>query len=161
MIPRVGMNLELFGQLENIAYFGRGPQENYRDRNTAAHVGLYQSTVAEQYHPYIRPQESGYRTQIRWVTLTNPTGVGLKVTGDPTFGMSALNYRIEDLDPGMRRTQTHSGELEPRNLVSLNIDYGQMGVGGVNSWHTTALPEYSLTTQSYQYRFTLQGVAKN
>tara|TARA_Y100000310_G_scaffold15359_1_gene15454 strand:- start:3336 stop:6461 length:3126 start_codon:yes stop_codon:yes gene_type:complete len=161
MIPRVGMNLELFAELNNITYFGRGPQENYRDRHTAAHVGLYHSKVSQQYHPYIRPQESGYKTQVRWLHLTNQQGVGLKITGAPHFGMSALHYRISDLDPGMRRSQTHSGELQPRPLVSLNIDYGQMGVGGVNSWHTTALPEYTLTASEYEYSFTLQGVNIN
>ncbi|WP_286232760.1 glycoside hydrolase family 2 TIM barrel-domain containing protein [Thalassotalea sediminis] len=156
-IPRVGMNLELFGEFEQLTFFGKGPHENYRDRHYAAHVGVYKSTVAEQYHPYVRPQESGYKTQVRWATLLNKQGIGLKISGNPHFGMSALPYRMSDLDPGMRRTQSHSGSLQPRPIVSLNIDYGQMGVGGVNSWHTTALEKYSLTEKEYQYSYTLQG----
>ncbi|WP_083601995.1 glycoside hydrolase family 2 TIM barrel-domain containing protein [Thalassotalea sp. PP2-459] len=158
-IPRVGMNMELFGQFEQLNYFGKGPHENYRDRHYAAHVDLYKSTVNEQYHPYVRPQESGYKTQVRWATLVNKNGIGIAISGKPHFGMSALPYRISDLDPGMRRTQIHSGSLKPRSIVSLNVDYGQMGVGGVNSWHTTALDKYSLTEKSYQYSFTLQGVS--
>ena len=98
MIPRVGMNLELFAELNNITYFGRGPQENYRDRHTAAHVGLYHSKVSQQYHPYIRPQESGYKTQVRWLHLTNQQGVGLKITGTPHFGMSCLLYTSDAAD---------------------------------------------------------------
>lgn len=156
-IPRVGMNMELFEQFKQLSYFGKGPHENYRDRHYAAHVDLYKSKVSEQYHPYVRPQESGYKTQVRWATLLNKQGIGLKISGSPHFGMSALPYRISDLDPGMRRTQSHSGSLKPRPIVSLNVDYGQMGVGGVNSWHTTALDKYSLTEKNYQYSFTLQG----
>ncbi|WP_462158830.1 beta-galactosidase, LacZ type [Pseudoalteromonas sp. GB56] len=161
IIPRVGINLELYANLDNLTYFGRGPHENYRDRNTAAHVGLYQSTVAQQYHPYIRPQESGYKTQVRWAKFKNNKGIGLLVSGAPYFGMSALHYRIHDLEQHIRDTQRHSGELVPRPVVSLNIDYGQMGVGGVNSWATSALPQYQLSESNYHYKFTLSGFKDN
>jgi len=157
-IPRVGINLELFGELNQLSFFGRGPHENYRDRNTSAHVGLYQSLIKDQYHPYVRPQESGYKTQVRWAKIVNARGIGLAIFGQPHFGMSALPYRISDLDPGMRRNGAHSGELKSRNLVSLNIDYGQMGVGGVDSWYTTALDKYSLMKKNYRYQFTLKGI---
>jgi beta-galactosidase len=160
-IPRIGMNMELFNDFEQLAFFGRGPHENYRDRNHSAHVGLYESTVTQQYHPYVRAQESGYKTQVRWAQLTNQAGIGLEINGAPHFGMSALHYRTSDLDSGKTREGLHSGELTPRPLVSVNIDYGQMGVGGVQSWGATALREYFLDDKKYSYQFVLKGIDKN
>jgi len=157
-IPRIGMNMELFAEFDQLTFFGRGPHENYRDRSHSAHVGLYQSNVAEQYHPYVRAQESGYKTQVRWASLLNNAGIGLKITGAPHFGMSALHYRIADLDSGKTREGLHSGELTPRALVSLNVDFGQMGVGGVQSWGATALKQYFLTDKHYHYQYTLKGI---
>ena len=157
-IPRVGMNFELFGSLDALDYFGRGPHENYQDRRYSAHVGQYKSTVSEQFHPYIRPQETGYKTQVRWAKLVNANGIGLEIKGAPTFDFSALHYRIDDLDPGMYRKNRHSTELQPRDLVSVNVDFGQMGVGGVDSWQTNALERYSLTDKKYSYQYTLRGV---
>ncbi len=160
-IPRIGMNVELGQDYDHLKYLGRGPHENYRDRNHSAHVGLYESSVADQYHPYVRAQESGYKTQVRWAELTNKTGLGLQVKGSPHFSMSALHYRISDLDSGASREGLHSGELMPRPLVSLNIDYGQMGVGGVQSWGATALKKYFLTEKEYRYQFVLKGIDNN
>ena len=159
-IPRVGMTMELFKSFDQLTYFGRGPHENYRDRNSSAHVGLYTSSVAEQYHPYVRAQESGYKTQVRWAKLTDKEGIGLSIKGAPHFGMSALHYRIADLDSGRTREGLHSGELTPRPLVNLNIDYGQMGVGGVQSWGATELEQYLLTDNEYTYTFPLTGVVE-
>jgi beta-galactosidase len=88
----------------------------------------------------------------------NDDGIGMEITGAPTFDFSALHYRINDLDPGMYRKNRHSNELQPRDLVSVNIDFGQMGVGGVDSWQTNALEEYSLTDKKYSYQYTLRGV---
>ncbi|MEI6893915.1 MAG: glycoside hydrolase family 2 TIM barrel-domain containing protein [Colwellia sp.] len=156
--PRVGMKLELFGDLDSLDYLGRGPQENYQDRRYAAHVGRYQSSVSDQFHPYMRPQETGYKTEVRWARLLNNEGIGIEISGQPTFDFSALHYQIEDLDPGMYRKNRHSGELQPRDLVSVNIDFGQMGVGGVESWFTTALEKYSLTSKKYTYQYTLKGI---
>ena len=160
-IPRVGMNVELFKQFDQLAYFGRGPHENYQDRHYSAHIGYYNSTVAEQFHPYIRPQETGYKTDVSWASLTNQQGIGLKVTGQPQFNFSALHFTTDDLDPGMHKKNRHSGELVPRDLVSLNIDYEQTGVGGVDSWQTPTLDEYSLMEQHYQYQFTLEAFQAN
>jgi len=157
-IPRVGMNMELFAEFDQLSFFGRGPHENYRDRSHSAHVGLYQSSVAEQYHPYVRAQESGYKTQVRWANLLNNAGIGMEITGSPHFGMSALHYRIGDLDSGKTREGLHSGELVERPLVSLNVDLGQMGVGGVQSWGATALKQYFLTDKHYHYQYTLKGI---
>lgn len=154
-IPRVGLNLELDGALSQASWFGRGPHENYIDRQYAAHVGLYQSSVAGLFHPYVRPQENGNRTDVRYLELVNTNGVGVRISGEPTFDFSALNYRISDLDPGIERLNHHSGTLQPRDIVSLNLDYGQTGVGGVDSWQTPTLDEYSLTGSDYQYKLVI------
>ncbi|UCF21011.1 MAG: DUF4981 domain-containing protein, partial [Gemmatimonadota bacterium] len=158
-LPRFGMQMTLPRQFSNIQWLGRGPHESYWDRQASAAVGLYEGTVSEQFHPYIRPQETGNKTDVRWMALTNDQGVGLLVVGLPLLSMSALHFTIDDLDPGEEKQQIHAGELVERDLVNLNIDYKQMGVGGINSWGVTALPEYSLPYQEYRYGFRLRGVA--
>ncbi|MEN7547536.1 glycoside hydrolase family 2 TIM barrel-domain containing protein [Rapidithrix thailandica] len=160
MIPKVGMQMELPKEFSNMKWYGRGPHENYWDRKAGAAVGLYQGTVAEQFHPYVRPQENGNKTDVRWMALSNNYGVGLLVVGESALSMSAWHYKMEDLDPGDVRTQTHSGELEERDLVTLNIDHKQMGVGGIDSWYSTALPEYSLKYQTYSYQFRLRPFSR-
>jgi beta-galactosidase len=119
-------------------------------------VGLFGGPVSEQYHPYVRPQESGNKTDIRWLSLRNDGGVGLLVVGEPLLSGSALHHTQEDLDDGPEKDQRHSGELKERELVALNIDYKQMGVGGITSWGPTALPDYSLPYSAYSYSFTLK-----
>jgi beta-galactosidase len=155
-MPRFGMTMELPREFSHVLWYGRGPHENYWDRHAGSPVGLYESTASEMFHPYVRPQESGTRTDVRWMTLTNEDGTGLLVIGDPLLSMSALHYRIEDLDPGEQKAQRHFGELVERDLVSLAIDYRQMGVGGVTSWGPTGLPRYSLYYQEYSYAFRLR-----
>jgi beta-galactosidase len=157
---RFGMQMTLPKQFSNIQWFGRGPHESYWDRKAGAAIGLYSGTVAEQFHPYIRPQENGNKTDVRWMALTNDEGTGLLVVGMPVLSMSALHYTIDDLDPGAEKQQRHAGELVERDLVNLNIDYKQMGVGGINSWGTTALAKYSLQYQEYNYAFRLRGLSQ-
>lgn len=96
------------------------------------------------------------KTDIRWMSLRNDRGIGLLVVGDPLLSGSALHYTQEDLDDGAEKDQRHSGELRERDLVALNIDFKQMGVGGINSWGPTALPDYSLPYRAYRYSFTLR-----
>ena len=99
--PRIGMQMQLPAQYMNLTGFGRGPHENYNDRYTSADVGLYESTVADQYVPYIRPQENGYKTDTRWLTLTDEKGVGLLIAGDPVISFAALNFEHNDFEsPG-------------------------------------------------------------
>jgi beta-galactosidase len=147
VMPRVGMNVELRRALENVAWFGRGKFENYNDRKTAANVGRYSNTVAEHYVPYMRPQENGYKTDVRWLSLSDAADAALLVTTDKLFP-DARNER--------GRVNVHVNDVVPRDIVSLDIDYGQMGVGGDDSWGKRTLQKYSLNENSYHYAFTLQ-----
>jgi beta-galactosidase len=156
---RFGMKLVVPAPYSFIEWYGRGPQESYWDRKTAAFVGRYRGTVSEQYFPYIRPQESGNKTDVRWLALRDSSGTGLLFVGDSLLSMSALHYTIADLDPGLEKGQTHSGQLVERPEVYVNVDERQMGVGGTDSWGTPALPQYSLPYREYRYRFRMRGVS--
>jgi beta-galactosidase len=168
-IPRMGMQIQLPEEFMNLKWFGRGPQENYVDRKTAADVGLYESTVSDQYVPYIRPQENGYKTDTRWLTLTNENGVGILVTGYPLFCFAALNNIHDDFEsPGKlskyrkdaKTANTHTIDVKPRDLINLNIDLGQMGVGGDDSWGAPIHPVYRLLEKKYEYSFRIRPVVK-
>ncbi|HKI93981.1 MAG TPA: glycoside hydrolase family 2 TIM barrel-domain containing protein [Gemmatimonadales bacterium] len=154
---RFGMKLVVPHAYSHVAWYGRGPFESYWDRKTAALVGHYEGSVSDQYYPYVRPQESGNRTDVRWLALTDRNGSGLLFVGDSLLSMSALHYTIGDLDPGIEKGQTHSGQLRPRAAVYVNVDYRQMGVGGMNSWGVPALPKYWLRYGEYHYRFRMRG----
>ena len=157
VIPRVGMNTVLKGDYDRLRWFGRGPHESYEDRKTGAAIGRYESTVAAQYHDYSRPQETGNKTDVRWMTLTNAAGSGLMVIADEPLSMAALPVETSDLDHERSREQPrpHGGDIELRDIVRLNIDLRQMGVGGDNSWGARPLPEYQIAPQRYEYGFTL------
>ena len=155
MLPRFGMRMSLPEDFNRLEWFGLGPQETYQDREAGARVARFQGSVAEQFHPYVRPQETGNKTGVRWLALQNGQGVGLLVTGDTLLSAGALHFTQEDLDDGPRKDQRHSGELDPRDLVALNVDYRQMGVAGINSWGALPLPQYTLPYGPYTVRFTL------
>jgi beta-galactosidase len=166
-MPRFGMRMQLPRALDHLRWFGRGPHESHWDRKAGTPVMTFEGLVADQYHPYVRPQESGNKTDVRWMAFRRGSdGPGLMVMagggegetmGDyPYLSMSALHFAQEDLDDGPRKDQRHSGELEPRNLVAVNVDFRQMGVGGITSWGPTALPKYSLPYADYRYRFILR-----
>jgi beta-galactosidase len=166
-VPRIGMMMQLPVEYQNLKWYGRGPHENYNDRYTSAEVGLYESSVAEQYVPYIRPQENGYKTETRWLTLTDENGNGLLVVGEPLISFAALHFIHDDFESpgklsGYRRdaksVNTHTSDLSPRDLVKLNIDLGQMGVGGDNSWGAMTHPQYRFTGQRYSYSFRIRPV---
>lgn len=156
MLPRFGMKFILPEGFETIRYYGRGALENYQDRNYAAPVGLYTQSVKEQFYPYIRPQENGNKTGIRWFTITNKKGRGLHIESDSLLSMSALHYYTEDLDDGDKKDQRHSGDLHPRKQTQLNIDLKQMGLGSVNSWGALPLEPYRLPYQNYSYQFKIK-----
>ncbi|MCD4734655.1 MAG: DUF4981 domain-containing protein [Bacteroidales bacterium] len=160
-IPRFGLKMELPDKYSNLTWYGRGPYENYWDRNTSAYLGYYESTVKEQYFPYIRPQENGYKTDIRWLSLTDQNGKGLMFLGEPEISFSALNYSINDLDQGTKTNYKHTNDLIPKDTVFLNIDYRQMGVGGDNSWGARPHPQYTLPFGEYHYSFILRPVKGN
>ena len=158
-LPRFGMRMVMPAGFEQISWYGRGPHESYWDRKAGARIRRHEGTVAAQYHPYVRPQETGNKTDVRWMAVTNGDGVGLLFVGDSLLSASALHYAIEDLDPGPEKRQRHAGDLTPRTATYLNIDYRQMGVGGTNSWGVTALLKYSLPYQEYRYRFRMRGIS--
>ena len=160
-LPRFGMELELPGEMLYLSWYGRGPFENYWDRNSAAYFGIYESTVSEQYFPYIRPQENGYKTDTRWLALQDENGAGLMFIGEPYFSFSALNYSIADLDQGSKENYRHTNDLVPNDFISLNIDYKQSGVGGDDSWGAKAHPQYTLPYGEYEYSYIIRPVIKN
>jgi beta-galactosidase len=162
-LPRFGMNLELPRAFGDVVWYGRGPFENYQDRNSAAFVGRYESSVEGLYVPYVRPQENGYRTDVRWVAVTNDEGVGLLAVGMPLLSVSAHHERMEDFESPeagfMERHEAvnrHTTDVVPRDLTSLNLDLAQMGVGGNNSWGAETLREYRLLGSAYSYRVRLR-----
>jgi beta-galactosidase len=158
-LPRFGMRMRIPAQFENIRWYGRGPHENYCDRNTSAFIGRYESTVTDQYFPYIRPQENGYKTDVRWVTLTNQQGQGLLITGMPLISMSALHYSIDDLDQGTKQNYRHTIDLIPQDYVEVNIDFKQQGVGGIDSWGAKPLPQYQIPSQHYSYSYRMRPLS--
>lgn len=156
-IPRIGMKMILVRDYKHMQWFGRGPHENYSDRNSSAAIALYESHVDEQYHDYSRPQETGNKTDVRWMSLANAKGQGLLVVGEQLLSMTALSVLDEDMEND-RTTHIHGQEVLPRDLVNLNIDLRQMGVGGDNSWGATALPQYLIEPSEYRYSFRLVPV---
>ena len=155
-MPRFGMRMELSGDYENLEYYGRGPWENYSDRNTASFMGQYHDKVANQFTwTYIRPQECGYKTDARWITLTDNKGSGLKITGSQPLSFSALDVPAENLDPGKTKDQRHTNDVHPENKVFFQVDLAQRGVGGDNSWGALPHEQYLLSGNVYTYTYTI------
>jgi beta-galactosidase len=125
-LPRFGLSMRVNGDFDRVAWYGRGPHENYRDRFTSSPVGVYEATAADLYYPYVRPQENGNRTAARWVALTDGHGLGLLLVGAPTLDWSALRHTQEDLDEGPRKTGRHTYDLVQREFVSVNMDLAQL-----------------------------------
>jgi beta-galactosidase len=159
-LPRFGLNLEMKSEFSNVQWYGRGPWENYQDRNSSAFVGLYNSTVDEQFIPYVRPQENGYKTGVRWMALTGKDNKGIFIQGDPQFCFSALPYTYDDMK-GFTHGGNHPVDMEKQNFIDLNIDYNQMGVGGDDSWGAKPHPEYRLTANDYSYSFRFRPYSTN
>ena len=155
-MPRFGTILTLPGDLDQVEWYGRGPHENYWDRRTGAALGNYTARVSELAHPYVRPQETGTRTDTRWVALTNGSGTGLLVTGLPTVTFSALPYTIEDLDAGEQKAGRHWTDLVPRDEITLTVDHRQQGVGGDDSWGAVPHREYTMWPREMGFRFLLE-----
>ncbi len=156
-LPRFGMRMQLPLMFDSLQYYGRGPWENYSDRKTSSFVGLYNANVKNQFTSnYIRPQENGYKTDVRWVSLTNRFGRGFSIEGVQPICFSALPYSTESMDPGMTKKQQHPSDLRPDNSVYLQIDYKQRGVGGDDSWGALPHPEYRLTEKKYSYSYIIR-----
>ncbi|TQE27420.1 DUF4981 domain-containing protein [Streptomyces ipomoeae] len=154
-IPEVGTLLFLPRRLDRLHYYGRGPEENHWDRKDGTDVGLYSGTVAEQWTPYIRPQENGNKTDVRWVALTGRDGEGLLVSAEPgtLLEFNASHFTPEDLSRGVR----HDYQLTPRDEVVLRVNHRQMGIGGDNSWGAHTHDEFKLfASRDYSYTYRLR-----
>ena len=155
---RFGMQMQMPQSFDEVEYYGRGPVENYADRNNSALIGKYRQTVAEQFYPYIRPQETGTKTDIRWWRLLDMSGNGLHCVADAPFSASALNYSIESLDDGVQKDQRHSPEVAKADFTNFCIDKVQMGLGCIDSWGALPLEKYRLPYQDYEFSFILTPV---
>ena len=155
---RFGMQLQMPRSFETLEYYGRGPVENYADRNHNTFLGRYRQSVDSQFYPYVRPQENGNKTDLRWWRVLNVGGNGLEVRAEAPFSASALHYTIESLDEGPRKIQRHSNEVEQADLTNVLIDKVQMGLGCIDSWGALPLEEYRLPYQEYSFTFTLTPV---
>jgi len=158
---RFGMQLQMPGEYDEVEYYGRGPVENYIDRNSSEFIGVYNNKVADEYYPYVRPQESGNHTDVRWFRVKNKQGRGLEFYSNAPMEASALNYLTEDLDDGPvkdKKIGRHSGDLIPRRLTQVHIQQRQYGLGCVNSWGAIPRPEYRLPYKDYDFAFVVRPI---
>ena len=181
VVPRIGIRFRLPVHMNQVTYFGRGPEENYIDRNNGTLVGLYKNTADNMYFPYVRPQENGHHTDTRWLSL-GKKGKGLTIYADNTIGFNALRNSVEDFDgeeathrdyqwnnrdaeelkhdvataKNIKPRQTHINDITPRDFVEVCVDMKQMGVGGYDSWGAIPDPQYLLpANKEYQWGFTI------
>lgn len=162
-LPRFGMQFRLINALRHVTWFGRGPGENYWDRNLGSPIGLYRNDVDHMWFRYVEPQETGNRTDTRWVTFTDGQGFGLKATGMPLLSFSAWPFRMSELDHEkfpVNQGHKHSAEILMSNDITVNLDYRQMGVGGDDSWGALPHTEFMLPATEYEYRFRLEPVGE-
>ncbi len=159
---RFGMRMQLPKDMDRSCYYGRGPVENYADRKSSAFVGVYSQTADEQAYHYIRPQETGTRSDIRWWKQTTIGGRGIRVTSDAAFSASALHYSMESLDDGPVKSQRHFNEVAESDFTELCIDKLQAGVGGIASWGSGAyaLPEYRVNYADREFTFVIEPIFK-
>ena len=155
---RFGVQMPMPESFDRIEYYGRGPVENYVDRTQAADLGVYSQTVAEQFYPYIRPQENGNKTDIRYWRQINHAGKGLEITASVPFSASALNYTVESLDEGAAKAQGHSQEVAKAPLANLLIDKQQMGLGCIDSWGAVPMRKYMMPYGDYDFTFIMKPV---
>ena len=156
---RFGMQMVMPESFERISYYGRGPIENYIDRKHSTDLGIYNQTVTEQFYAYIRPQENGTKTDIRWWKLFNDEGKGLQFVAAEPFSASALHYTIESLDDGAQKDQRHSNEVSPSDLTNFLIDKVQQGLACENSWGAIPRPEYRVPYANYEFTFIMTPVS--
>jgi beta-galactosidase len=161
---RYGMQLQMPKRYNTVKYYGRGPNENYIDRYASEFLGFYENLVSKEYYPYVRPQESGNHTDVRWFTvLDGQTKRGLTFVSSAPIECSALPYLLSDLDAGPFREHKwgqHSGDLTPRSLTQVHIQQRQMGLGCVNSWGAWPEKQYMLPYQDYDFSFFIKPVRK-
>ena len=152
---RFGMLLQMPYSMEKSTYYGRGPIENYSDRKDCMRIAIYNDDADNQYFPYIRPQESGTKSDIRWWKQTDATGLGLQVKSCAPFYASALHFDTEELDDGDEKEQRHSFDLKKSKFTNLFLDAAHMGVGGENSWGAWPLEKYRIHYGNKTFNFVL------
>ena len=152
-LPRFGMQAKLVPGLEQLAWYGPGPEETYADRRDRP-VGVYETTVTDNYFPYSQPQETGNKVEVRWATVTDASGAGLLAAGLPLLSVNALHHSAEDMDQA-----GHHHEMTPRAETFLNLDGKQMGLGGDDSWGALPLEKYRIKAAPMSYRFRLRPIA--
>ncbi|MDE5702108.1 MAG: beta-galactosidase, partial [Bacteroides sp.] len=181
-VPRIGVRFRVPQEMNMVEYFGRGPEENYVDRNAGTMIGRYKTTADDMYVDYVRPQENGHRTDTRWVALTDKKGHGLLIQADQTIGFNALRNAVEDFDSeesshpyqwrnrspeeikdhnvdearNVMRKMTHVNDIVFRNFVEVCVDMKQQGVAGYDSWGAKVQPGYTIpANRDYEWGFTL------
>ncbi len=156
---RFGMRMELPARFNMLEYYGRGGVENYSDRKSCAGIGIYNETVAEQYNErYVRPQESGTRSDLRYFNVVDTAGAGLGIVAENAFSASAIPYSIESMDVSVGAPQRHSGDLKADGKTYLCFDLVQQGLGCINSWGYTPLPQYMVDYKDYTFNFIISPI---
>ena len=153
---RYGMTLQMPKNFDEVEFYGRGPYENYADRKSSATIGLYKQSVTEQFYPYIRPQECGTKSDLRWWKVLNKSGIGLEFHSNAPFSASALNYSIESLDDGVEKNQRHSSEVSQVDHTAICVDKFQTGLAGINSWGAVALEQYQIPYKDYEFKLLIR-----
>ncbi|WP_033148921.1 glycoside hydrolase family 2 TIM barrel-domain containing protein [Prevotella sp. P6B1] len=158
---RYGMQLQMPKEFDAVSYYGRGPVENYIDRNSSEFLGIYNNKVEQEYYPYVRPQESGNHTDVRWFRVMNTQGEGLEFYSNAPMEASALKFLTEDLDDGVTKDKKigrHSGDLVERAQTQVHIQQRQMGLGCVNSWGAWPREEYMMPYKDYDFTFAIRPI---
>ena len=158
---RYGMQLQMPASFSKLEYYGRGPEENYIDRHSSSFIGKYEANVKDEYYPYVRPQESGNHTDIRYFSIFNPTtGKGITFEGYAPMECSAIPYLVEDLDAGIEKEHVwgqHSGDLVEKGLVQLHIQQRQFGLGCIDSWGSSPMEKYRMHYQDRCFSFVIKA----
>jgi len=154
LLPRFGVTWTMPPAYDRVAWYGRGPHETYWDRQTGGEIAIYESTVDELVFPYVRPQDTGNRCDVRWMTLVNQEGVGVRITGNAPLSASVWPFTIADVEAAM-----HPYELPRRDFNTVFVDHRLHGVGGDNSWGALTHPEYTLPgDRPYRLGFSIEPV---
>ncbi len=159
LMPRFGMHMQLASSFNDLTWYGRGPHENYIDRNSGAAIGIYQDIVSKQLHDYSRPQETGNHTDVRWLTLTNAQGAGIKVASDKLINFTAVPIAKLDLYD-FSKLPKHSADVVLKDVTTLRIDWKQMGLGSDDSWGAKPHKQYLIPADNYSYHFSIEPVIK-
>ena len=155
-LPKVGLCFEVDNDFDNLIWYGRGEHESYCDRKLGARIGTYKGKVAEQYVPYVKPQENGNKSDVRWACLHNDRGVGMLVIGVPLFNISAHHYSLTNLTEAK-----HTTDITIRDQITLNLDHKLMGLGGDDSWNPRTHDEFLLKSATYQYKIQLCPISSH